>query len=115
MKEPTMKEVLKLVEFERDAFDKLYVKNVNGYVRGSVKGDVVGDVCGDVWGNVDGSVKGDVCGDVWGNVGDSVGGYVGGTINGLEWKFVETPKEKVIRLIREGKHEEAIKVLEESE
>jgi hypothetical protein len=31
------------------------------------------------------------------------------------WEFTETNKEYAIRLIREGKSEEAIKVLEESE
>ena len=32
---------------------------------------------------------------------------------GLKWKFVETPKEKAICLIEEGRGDEAIKVLQE--
>jgi outer membrane lipoprotein SlyB len=56
-----------------------------------------------VRGNIGGWVLGNVCGSV------------GGTINGREWQYVETKKEKVIRLIREGNGEEAIKVLEEGE
>ena len=89
MKEPTMEEMLELVSFVRDDDDTLFVENVKGTVVGSVRGSVYGSV----WGNVGG--------DVWGSVG------------GSEWQYVETPKERAIRLIREGKGEEAIKVLEE--
>jgi hypothetical protein len=99
MKEPTMKEVLKLVTFRRDVWGTLYVV----------------DVWGNVLGNVGDSVYGDVYGDVKGTVWGDVGGDVQGTIKGREWDFVETPKEKAIRLIREGKDEEAIKVLQEGE
>jgi len=53
----------------------------------------------------------DVYCTVWGDV----HGTVKGTIEGRKWEFVETPKEKAIRLIREGKCEEAIKLLEEDE
>ena len=84
-----------LVEFGRDDEGCLFVRTVKGSVFGAVEGDVVGDVAGDVWGHV----RGKVC----------------GTINGRVWQYVETPKQKAIRLIREGKGEEAIKVLEESE
>jgi hypothetical protein len=134
MKEPTMQEVLELVEFDRDFSGILHVKsvkgsvwsvggsvggNVGGSVGGNIKGDVAGYVDGTVGGFVGGSVKGSVYGDIEGDVGGSVigdvGGSVGGTIDGCAWQFVETPKEKAIRLIREGKGEEAIKVLEESE
>jgi len=94
MKEPTMEEVLELVDFRRNVHGKLYVL------------DVKGSVVGEVWG----SVHGDVHGSVWGDVED----IVQGTIGGRQWEFVETPKEKAIRLIREGKGEEAIKLLEES-
>jgi hypothetical protein len=100
---PTIEEVLELVEFKRDIFGILYVNNV----RCSVQGSVAGSVGGNVGGSVGGSVWGNVYGDVKCNV--------SGTINGREWEFVETPKEKAIRLIREGKGEEAIQVLEESE
>lgn len=115
MKEPTVHEVLELVEFERDGDGGLLIKRVLGDVRGDVRGyvkgnvgrDVCGDVCGSVLGDVYGSVLGDVCGDVRGNV--------DGDINGRKWQSVETPAEKAIRLIREGKGEEAIKVLEEEQ
>jgi len=106
MEEPTMEEVLDLVEFERNADGRLRVRNVYRAVWGDVQGAVYGAVYGDVWGDVVGHVKGNVKLDVWGNV--------QGKINGRKWQYVETPKERVIRLIREGKGEEAIKVLEEN-
>ena len=81
----TMEEVLELIDFERDPFGELLVYNI----RGAVHGSILCDVCG------------------------NIGGVVCGKINGREWQFVETPKEKAIRLIREGKSDEAIKVLEE--
>ena len=83
-KKPTMEEVAELVEFGRDDEGCLFVRNI--------KGHVMGDVERSVWGNVGISVK--------------------GTIGGREWEFIETKKEKVIRLIREGRGEEAIDVLE---
>ncbi len=97
MKEPTMEEVLELVSFERDDAGNLFVENVMGSVYGSVGGDVVRNVMGHVWG--------DVGGDVYGSVRNK--------ISGREWQYVETLKERAIRLIREGKGEEAIEVLEE--
>lgn len=42
----------------------------------------------------------------------NVHGDVLGDINGRVWMYEETPKEKVARLIREGKSEEAIQVME---
>ena len=92
MKEPTMEEVLELVEFERGENGDLFIVDVKGIVLGSVKGFVGGFVGG--------------C------VGRGVRGNVYGKISGRKWQFVETPKERVIRLIREGRGEEAIKVLE---
>ena len=89
MEEPTMKEVLELVEFHRDDEGQLVVRSVLTDVLIDVRGNVCGDVCGDV------------------------GGYVRGKITGRKWQYVETPKERAIRLIREGKGDEAIKVLEE--
>jgi hypothetical protein len=50
-----------------------------------------------------GNVRGNVCGHV--------GRDVKGTISGRKWKFVVTPKEKAIRLIEEGRGDEAIQVL----
>ena len=111
MKEPTMKEIEGLVDFQRNVHGHLYVHTVNARVYGDVVGDVNGSVNGNVKGNVEGSVKGNVIGSVHG----CVSGNVGGTINGRDWQFIETPKEKVIRLIREGRGEEAIMALEESE
>ena len=90
MKKPTMEEVLKLVRFERDEHGKLVVA--------SVKGCIEGDVMGSVWGKV------------WGNVGKDVAGY----IRGRNWQLIETTSDKAIRLIREGKSEEAVTVLEEA-
>lgn len=91
-----IEKALNLVEFE--------------FVEGAwrvkhVKGDVYGDVHGDVWINVRGRVLGDVRsveGDVLGHVRGNVWSNVGGTINGRKWQFVETPKEKLKRLIDEG-------------
>ena len=124
MKEPTMEEVLELVSFKRHSLDgSLVIKDVFGYVTGSVIGNVCGDVEGNVWGNVLGYVSGSVEGSVGGSVGrnvcgsveGSVGGSVGGTINARKWRYVETPKEKAIRLIEEGRGEEAIQALQEGE
>ncbi len=63
MKEPTMKEVLELVSFERDENGKLQICDVNGDVLGDVNGDVYGEVGGDVLGNVFGNVR-HVCGKI---------------------------------------------------
>jgi len=55
--------------------------------------------------NFDGTwVVQDVKSDVLGNV----EGGVWGTINGLKWQFVETPKEKLQRLIEETGNQELI-------
>ena len=119
MKEPTIQEMLELVSFERNTQGTLYVSSVRGSVRGNVEGNVWGNVGGDVSGYVAGNVWGNVCGFVGENVGASVlgnvCGSVGGTIHGRKWQLVETPKEKAIRLIEEGKGDEAIQVLRESE
>jgi len=93
----TLKEALELVEFERVPAG-WRVKNVFGDVSDSVCGNVGGSVRGDVWGSVRGDVWGSVRGDVRGNV----QGSVGGTIKGRRWGFVETPREKLKRLIEEG-------------
>ena len=109
MKEPTMEEVQELVEFYRDDEGKLKVYRVFGGVKRDVEGtigSVVGSI-GSVWGSVHGDVNGSIYGDIEGTV--------EGMIGGREWEFVETPKEKIIRLIREGRGEEAIAVLQESE
>jgi len=85
----TLEEALKLVEFE--------------FVGGAWRiGEVMTNVYGSVWCNVYGDVDGHVIGDVIGDVKKNVYGKVGGTINGRTWQFVETPKEKLKRLIEEG-------------
>ena len=109
MKEPTIQEVLELVSFERNEDDVLFVRDVRDSVWGSVKGTVWGNVCDNVWGDVRGNVRGNVCERVEGDI----VGMVFGTINRRKWQFVETPKEKAIRLIREGRGDEAIQVLQE--
>ena len=101
MKELTIQEILALVTFTLDANGSLVISDVFGYVSGSVLGNVCGNVEGDIGGCVGGSVGGDVKGEVKGE------------INGYKWRFVETSKEKTIRLIREGRGDEAIKVLQE--
>ena len=111
MKEPTIQEVLALVSFKRDANGSLVINDVFGYVLGNVLGNVSGDVEGNVGGNVFGNIGGGVGGNVRGNVCGHVGRDVKGTISGRKWKFVVTPKEKAIRLIQEGRGEEAIQVL----
>ena len=84
----TLEEALKLVQFRQVPNGSWYVENVKGDVEGNVEGDV------------EGNVEGNVTGKVWGNVG-SVYGDVCGTIKGRKWQFVETPKEKLKRLIQE--------------
>ena len=103
MKEPTIEEVLELVVFDRDKDGELRIREV--------RDNVCGSVIGNVWGNIRGIVQGSIEGDVWGNV----WGNVQGKISGRAWQFVETPKEKAIRLIREGRGDGAIKVLEEEQ
>ena len=103
----TLEEALRLVDF-LDGPEGWRVKNVKGDVWGNVYGGVRGNVRGEVWGDVD-----NVQGNVWGNVGN-----VRGTINGSQWQFIETPKEKLQRLIHEGAGKaqllEALEQLEES-
>ena len=62
----------------------------------------------DVYGDVNGTVKGNVVGDVEGDINGSVHGNVFGTINGRKWESVETPKEKLHRLIAESGNQELI-------
>lgn len=80
----TLEKALELVDFELGS-EGWRVKSV----KGSVYGDIFGSAVGNIWGDVGGSV----C-NVWGNV--------GGTIKGRQWEFIETPKEKLKRLIEEG-------------
>jgi hypothetical protein len=100
MKKPTMQEVLQLVEFGRLLGGDLFVRNVHGDIKEDVKG------------SVGGSVRGFVHGDVWRSVLGDVKGNVHGRINGKDWTIVESPKEKIIRMIREGNGEQAIDMIE---
>ena len=100
----TLEEALKLVSFKYVTGCGWQIRDVHGYVNGNVHGYVNGYVYG--------TVKGDVCGNVDGNVYGDVKGYVKGdvfgTINGREWESVETPKEKLQRLITESGNQELI-------
>ena len=57
---------------------------------------------------IDGDVRGTVYGDVNGDVEGDVRGYVDGTINGRKWESVESPKDKLQRLITESGNQELI-------
>lgn len=114
----TLEKALELVKFEftSEGWRVRHVKgnvwgDVWGSVTGRVKGDVGGAVCGsvlcDVWGSVKGDVYGDV-GTVCGDVRRDVRGHVGGTINGRQWKSIETPEERLRRLIEEGADKDKI-------
>jgi len=78
----TLEEALELVTFKRNADGDWLVNHVKSSVYGNVEGTVFGDI------------KKSVCGNICGNL--------GGTINGRNWQFIETPKEKLQRLIEEG-------------
>ena len=95
-KEPSMEEILAIVEFERDEGGCLCVTKVKGTVRGNVEGSVVGGIWGSVWGGIGGDVRGNVEGSVWGSVWCSVMGSVLGKISRREWQFAETPEERAM-------------------
>ena len=107
----TLEEALKLVSF--------YHRGALGWqvraVLGSVGGYVDGDVNGNVYGNVKGSVAGNVDLDVKGSVKGSVDGNVFGTIKGRCWEFIETPEDKLRRLIRESGNQELIDTFNQME
>jgi len=123
----TLEEALRLVSFYQEIEGTWHVEDVNDNVVGYVKGDVLGDVCGDIKGNVRGRVLGDVqggiagnvthtiTGNVYGNVIGNVSGYVGGTIAGREYKLVETPKDKLRKLIEESGTNEMLELLNQLE
>ena len=104
----TIEEALKLVSFIFDEEQGWQVKNVKGTVFGNVLGDVKDSVRGDVTvvlGNVH-TVGGDVC---------AVCGNVQGNIDGRKWKFVETPKDKLKRLIEESGDHDLLKTFNQME
>ncbi len=77
-------------------------------MRTKLASGISGNVRGDVNGNIVGDVRGNVRGDIGGDVGGNIKGAVFGTINGRVWDFVETPKEKLQRLIEESGNQELI-------
>lgn len=90
---------------------------VDGDVHGAVGGNIYGDggVIGDVHGSIGGNVDGHVYGAVRGDVGGDVDGNVKGRINGRVWRFVETPKDKLQRLITESGNQELIDAFNQME
>ena len=109
----TLKKALELVDFRQDSKGEWYVGVVRGdcdVVAGNcdtVKGycRIVEGYCATVEGNC-GSVEGD-CYLVKGNC-NFVDGEVFGAINGREWQYVETPREKLQRLIEKGAGKEQL-------
>ena len=95
----TLEEALELVSFNHVRGRGWQICSVDSIVYGDVKGDV------------DGDIRGVVGGDVWGDV----DGDVEGTINGREWTFVETPKEKLQRLLDGASEEELLKLINQME
>ena len=122
-KQITIEEALKLVSFTKNDYDEWEVEdvrvNVNGDVYGTVHGDVEGSVNGhvhgDIGGDVEGSVNGYVGGDVYGNVHGDVGGNVEGDIKSGEWQRVESPRQKLKRLIEETNNSELIEAFNQLE
>ena len=122
-KQITLEEVLSLGSFkydDRHGWQILDVKsdvtgdvcaNVHGGIYGVVKGDIEGSIVG----NVEGDVRGNVVGDVRGNVFGAVDGNVHGKINGRNWEFIETPKDKLQRLITESGDQELIEAFNQLE
>ena len=123
VKQITLEEALKLVSFYHTDACGWGIHTVNGTVKGNVKGDVGGNVHGVIGGHVNGSIVGSVVGDVFGNVvgdvkGDVFGdvkGDVKGKINGRNWAFIETPKDKLQRLIEESGNQELIDTFNQME
>lgn len=99
----TLEKALELVSFTKDRAGKWFIGNIYGNVLGNIYGHVEGDVCGNVGGNVGGGVGGNVC------------GYVRGTILGKKWAFIETPREKLARLIKEKGDQELIEAFNQLE
>ena len=128
-KQITLEEALRLVSFYHTDVCGWGIHTVDGDIHGDVNGDIHGDVNGDVGGIVYGAVDGDVhgavggniygdggvIGDVHGSIGGNVDGNVKGRINGRVWRFVETPKDKLQRLITESGSQELIDAFNQME
>ena len=115
MKEITLEEALKLVSFDNVGCQGWRVHDVKGDVKGYVNGTIYGNVYGKVGGDVDGGIGGNVEGGIGGNVYGDVDGDVHGKIDGRKWKFVETPKDKLQRLITESGNQELIDTFNQME
>jgi hypothetical protein len=108
----TLQQALKLVDFDQGSDGTWRVKTVKGHCS-TVEGycSIVAGGCNTVKGYCI-TVQGN-CGTVEGDCG-SVEGHVHGTISGRQWQYVETPKEKMTRLIEQGaSKEELLKAPEE--
>jgi hypothetical protein len=111
-KQVTLEQALKLVDFDRRTDGTWRVSVVKGDC-GTVEGDctVVKGSCSLVKGSCI-TIEGN-CDTIEGHCG-TVEGYVLGTINGREWQYAETPREKMARLLKEGaSKEELLKAMEE--
>ena len=95
----TLEEVLQIVSFTHTVDDTWVVEDVRSDVFGHVDGIIYGSVKGNIYGSVQG---------IGGSVYGSINGTVKGKIAGLDWKFVETPKEKFRRLLGETGNQELI-------
>jgi hypothetical protein len=84
----TRDELLDLIRVEKGPDGTWRIRNVKAKVYGDIYGDVVGSVGGHLGGHVD--------------------GVLGGTINGKHWQYVETPTEKLQRLVIEGATKEEL-------
>ena len=119
-KQITLEQALQLVSFKLGLMGDWQVEhvhsavygNVGGFVLGNIDdfvgGNVAGDVEGDVKGDVRGNVRGNVYGNVYGDVCRNVYGDVNGNIGGKKWQLIETPKEKLRRLIEKGADKEEL-------
>lgn len=116
---PTIKEMLELVSFTQNEHGKWQIHSVHGDVAAEVLGSVRGNVCGDIHKDVYGSIGGFVCGSVHGDVdkdvNGSVHGKVFGKINGRNWQSIESPMEKLGRLIKESGDEEMLEAFNQLE
>ena len=94
-KQITLEEALSLVSFDNMGCRGWRVHDIKGDVKGYIGGNVYGDVKGYINGNIKGNVR--------------------GTINGRSWEFIETPKEKLQRLIAELGNQELIDTFNQME
>ena len=92
-KQITIEEALKLVSFRYNAHGEWEI--------GDVHGDVI-NIEGNVTGFIHGRVSGNIYGHIYGSVRGSVFGTVDGVIKSGEWQRVETPRQKLKRLVEKG-------------